>query len=294
MFEEAIETAARYTRPIHTISRSFNNDIIPGAATLFMINDEGYALTSKHVIELLIQSDKVNTRYKKYSEEKSKIPRDGKYNRALKGLMLKYKYKPNTTIQVKNRFMGCVDTLTGFDLHLHPKFDLAILKFKGFNKLTCQAFASFKKDTKEIKQGKFLCRLGFPFPEFNNFKYDSDSDDIVWTKEGKINSPGFPMEGMVTRFLADDKNRIHGLELSTPGLRGQSGGPLFDKDGIVCGMQSSTKHMHLGFDIEAKEIVVKGERKKVNDYSFMHLGQCLHVDIIKQFLQKHKISYSER
>lgn len=293
MFITAIETATKYTRPIHTISRTLNNDIVPGAATIFMINDQGYALTSKHVIELLMQSDKLNARYKKYTDEKSKIPRDGQYNRALKGLMLKYKYKPNTTIQVKNRFMGCVDTFTGFDLHLHPKFDLAILKFKGFKKLTCQAVASFKKDTKEIKQGKFLCRLGFPFPEFNNFKYDSASDDIVWTKEGKINSPGFPMEGMVTRFIGDDKNGIHGIELSTPGLRGQSGGPLFDKDGIVCGMQSSTKHMHLGFDIEAKEIVVKGERKKVNDYSFMHLGQCIHVDIIKQFLQQHQISYSE-
>ena len=293
MFEKAIETATRYTRPIHTISRTLNNDIVPGAATFFMINDEGYALTSKHVIEILMQSEKVNARYKKYSDEKSKIPRDRKYNMALKALMLKYKYKPNTTVQVKNRFMGCVDTLTGFDLHLHPEFDLAILKFKGFNKLTCKAFASLKKDTKEIKQGKFLCRLGFPFPEFNNFKYDSASDDIVWTKEGKINSPGFPMEGMVTRFIGDYKKGIHGLELSTPGLRGQSGGPLFDKDGIVCGMQSSTKHMHLGFDIEAKEIVVKGERKKVNDYSFMHLGQCIHVDIIKQFLQQHQISFSE-
>jgi S1-C subfamily serine protease len=293
MFVEAIETAAKYTRPIHTITRTLRNDIFPGAATLFFINDEGYALTCRHVIELLIKSEKVNAEYRKFSDEKDKIPRDGKYTRALAGLKLKYKYKPNTTIQLKNTFINCVDTMTGFTCHLHPKFDLAILKLNGFNKLYCNTFASFKRDSKELKQGMYLCRMGFPFPEFNNYKYDSVTDDIVWTKEGKKSSPRFPMEGMITRFIGNDKDGIHGLELSTPGLKGQSGGPLFDKDGVVCGMQSSTKHLHLGFDIEGKEIVVKGETKKVDNYSFMHLGQCIHVDIIKKFLQQHKVSFSE-
>jgi len=33
---------------------------------------------------------------------------------------------------------------------------------------------------------------------------------------------------MVTRFLGDPTQGIYGVEMSTPGLRGQSGGPLFD------------------------------------------------------------------
>jgi hypothetical protein len=34
------------------------------------------------------------------------------------------------------------------------------------------------------------------------------------------------------------------LEMSTLGLMGQSGGPLFDTEGKICGMQFATNHLH--------------------------------------------------
>jgi len=49
-------------------------------------------------------------------------------------------------------------------------------------------------------------------------------------------------------FHLINEGEIMGIELSTPGLRGQSGGPLFNSEGIICGMQSSTNHLHLGFE----------------------------------------------
>jgi hypothetical protein len=295
MFIKAIETAAKFTRPIHTMSRTFSGkNITPGAATIFFINDEGYAITCKHVIGLLAQSEVIVKNYNNYKIERDKLPRDAKFKRNLKGLRLKYKFEDNTTIQLKNRFVDCIDKMSGLTWHLHPKFDLAILKFNGFTKLHCREFATFKKDTSEIKQGKFLCRLGFPFPEFTNFKFNDQTDDIEWTNEGIKASPRFPIEGMITRFLGDGKGKNHGIELSTPGLRGQSGGPLFDEDGVVYGMQSRTKHLHLGFDIEDKEIIIKGHKKKINDYSFIHLGECIHVDVIKEFLKQHNVSFQEQ
>jgi len=295
MFVNAIEKAAKFTRPIHTISKSFrSNEITPGAATLFLINDEGYAITCRHVIELLIQSDQVVKNYNAFKVDRDKLPRDGKYKRQLEGLKIKYKISDNTTVQLKNSFVGCVDKMSGFTWHLHTEFDLAILKFNDFTKLLCSEFAVFKKDTSDIQQGKFLCRLGFPFPEFNNFKYNDTIDEIEWTNTGVNGSPRFPIEGMVTRFLGDTKGGKYGIELSTPGLRGQSGGPLFDNDGLVCGMQSRTKHLHLGFDIENAEIMSKGQKKKVSDYSFIHLGECIHVDVIKDFLRQHKVKFNEQ
>ena len=54
-------------------------------------------------------------------------------------------------------------------------------------------------------------------------------------------TPRFPIEGMLTRHIMHG-NEIAGIELSTPGLRGQSGGPLFNSEGLVCGMQSGTNH----------------------------------------------------
>jgi hypothetical protein len=294
MFVNAIEKASKFTRPIHTISRTFSGkSIIPGAATIFLINDEGYALTCKHVIELLIQSENVVKNYNSFKGDRDKLPRDGKFKRALKGLLLKYKIDNDSTIQLKNNFLDCVDKMSGFTWHVHPNYDLAILKFNGFTKIICDEYPKFKKNPSDIKQGEFLCRLGFPFPEFTNFKFNDQTDDIEWTKDGVNASPRFPIEGMVTRFLGDGKGGVYGIELSTPGLRGQSGGPLFNSDGVICGMQSQTKHLHLGFDIENKEIISNGKHKKVNDYSFIHLGECIHVSVIKDFLSKHNVKFQE-
>lgn len=210
----------------------------------------------------------------------------------LKGLEMKYKYSADTIVQIKNTFVDCVDAMSGFTWHVHPKYDLAILKFNDYKTLHYKGYATFLKDTSNIKQGKFLCRLGFPFPEFTNFRYNEITDDIEWTTEGNQSSPRFPIEGMVTRFLVEE-NQLYGIELSTPGLKGQSGGPLFNEKGIVYGMQFSTKHLHLGFDLVDKEILIDNTVKKISDYSFIHLGQCVHAAIIKQFLAEKNIAFYE-
>jgi len=291
MFENAIESTSTFTRPVNTILRTYSGkQIIPGSATLFFVNEEGYAITCKHVIDLLASSDQINQTFQDFKKEKSKIPNDGKFKSKLKGLEIKYNYSPETIVQIKNTFVDCVDMMSGFTWHVHPKYDLAILKFNDYKKLSYTGYAKFLKDATKIRQGNFLCRLGFPFPEFNNFKYNEATDDIEWTTVGITGSPRFPIEGMVTRFLAED-NKLFGIELSTPGLKGQSGGALFNERGIVYGMQFSTKHLHLGFDIIEKEILVNNKIKKVSDSSFLHLGQCIHVDIIKEFLSEMKVPF---
>ncbi len=293
MFIEAIEKNSHYTRAIHSIIRTYgSNKIIPGAATLFFVNEEGYAVTCKHVAELLINSDNINKKYITFKAERDALPKDGEFNQKLRELEAKYNFNAGAIIQVKNTFVDCVDILTSFTSHLHPKYDLAILQFNGFKKLCYQSRSVFVKDSSTIKQGEFLCRLGFPFPEFSNHQFNETSDDIEWTKDGITASPRFPIEGMVTRFLADE-NKIYGIELSTPGLRGQSGGPLFNKNGIVYGMQYSTKHLHLGFDMVEREIISDNQPKTISDYSFLHLGQCLHADVIKEFLREKNVKFYE-
>ncbi|MFZ4771678.1 MAG: trypsin-like peptidase domain-containing protein [Ferruginibacter sp.] len=294
MFINAIEKVAHFTRPVHSILRIYaGKQVIPSAATLFFVNEEGYAITCKHVAEMLLSSEAINQRYQQFKNEKQQLVNDPKQKQLVKGLELKYKLNADQTIQLKNNFVDCVDTMSGFTFNLHPTLDLAIIKFNDYNKLHYTEYARFLKDETKIQQGKFLCRLGFPFPEFTNYTYNSITDDIEWTSTGVNVSPRFPIEGMVTRFLADEPNKMYGIELSTPGLRGQSGGPLFDNNGIVYGMQFSTKHLHLGFDLVDKEIMVNTSIKKVSDYSFIHLGQCIHVNVIKAFLKQHNVKYYE-
>ena len=294
MFETAIDKVLQYTRPLHSISRTYGGLIIPGTSTFFFVNDSGVAITCKHVMNLIPAADEINRTFLQFKTERERIPKDGKYKRNLQGLELKYKYHTDTTVQLKNNFLNCFDKIDEITCHAHPTLDLAIMEFKGFDKVFYTSHARFIKDSSKIKQGKSLCRIGFPFPEFNNFKHNSDIDDIEWTSTGNPNSPSFPIDGIVTRFVADPAtNGITGIEMSTPGLKGQSGGPLFDTDGNIFGMQSATNHLHLGFDIRDKEIIQDGRKGKVSNYPFLHVGICVHVDRIKEFLTQHKIDFSE-
>jgi hypothetical protein len=97
---------------------------------------------------------------------------------------------------------------------------------------------------------------------------------------------------MVTRHLGDAAGAVVGFELSTPGLRGQSGGPAFDTDGRVWGMQFGTNHLDLNFDVDV-DVVRDGNKKHVKDSAFLHVGHCVHVDALKAFMQQHGVGFAE-
>ena len=108
-----------------------------------------------------------------------------------------------------------------------------------------------------------------------------------------MSTPRFPIDGMMTRQIADANGTIFGIEMSTPGLRGQSGGPLFDEDGIIYGMQFATKHLHLGFDIIDMKIQSGGMERTVSNQPFLHVGHCIYVEVIKDFLREKDIEFFE-
>jgi hypothetical protein len=291
MFIRAIEAADAFTKPIHTITRTYGGLISPGASTLFFVNEDGVAITCKHVVNLIAQSQTINDQYLKFKTERDKLHKDNKFRKYLGSLEIKYKYKKEVVIQIKNNFLNSVSPITSLTWHIHPTLDLAILIFNGFTHKHYTSHATFVKDSTKIQQGKYLCRLGYPFPEFNNFQFNQTNDDIEWTSIGNAASPRFPIDGIITRHIGDSNRNIIGIEMSTPGLRGQSGGPLFDADGLVYGMQYATNHLHLGFDLKDHEIITNGKKSKVSNYPFLHVGQCIHAQVIKDFLTLHKIKF---
>ncbi len=294
MFVEAIETADQYTRPIHFITRLYNEaNILPGAGTLFFVNEEGCAVTCRHVAEVIIQAERINQHYRNFSGERQRAANDPQANLLYQRLEQKYNLITGTAIAQKIQFVRCYEGIGEIDITLHHQHDLAILRFKNCKNRQYGNFAKFVPDNEPIKQGKSLCRLGYPFPEFTNFKYNPSNDDIDWTAEGRTQTPSFPIDGIVTRHIGDEQGQISGIEMSTPGLRGQSGGPLFDTRGVVFGMQSMTRHLHLGFDMVNQEVWLDTHRAKVSNHPYLHVGMCVHANIIKQFLRQNNIKYYE-
>ncbi|GAB3993001.1 hypothetical protein GCM10028807_27140 [Spirosoma daeguense] len=293
MFVDAIERVDSFTRSLHSIIRIYgHNDIVPGTATLFFVNQEACAVTCKHVAELIAQSDAIYHNYRQFQGARRDALRDKNAAHLISKLETEFKLSIDTITRIRNNFVGCVDQFEHLDIDLHPTQDLALLRFRGYNRLLYRSHATFLGDSSRVKPGRTLCRLGYPFPEFTNFRYNPSVDDIEWTTVGRLVSPSFPIDGIVTRLTAD-KSGIVGVEMSTPGLRGQSGGPLFDTNGIVYGMQSATNHLHLGFDIENQEVLINGRKTRVSNYPFLNVGRCVHVDVIKSFLRERGVKFDE-
>lgn len=293
MFVEAIERVDQFTRPIHFIARYYGGtDIIPGTGTLFFVNENGFAVTCRHVAQQILHSNQIYENYLKFKGELRRFERDPGYESQRQFLESKYKISAETPIRILSNFINCVDFYKSLTIHLHPTQDLAIIRFRDYGTKLYQGFAHFLKDSKHVKQGRYLCRLGYPFPEFTNYKFNKNTNDIEWISEGRIHTPSFPIDGIITRHIGEANGAVS-IEMSTPGLRGQSGGPLFDRNGLIYGMQSATRHLHLGFDQVNREVITEGRRKRVSNYPFLDVGQCVHVDVIKSFLREKKIDFYE-
>lgn len=293
MFTEAIKIAAKFTRAIHSISRNYGSTVIqPGTATLFFINSDGWALTCRHVAEHLAVGGVLARKAEAFRNELAARRGTQKQKALLRELEKKYKCSKDTPFELRHRFMNCVEGGLNFQLISHKEIDIALIKFKDYSKLLCNTFPVFPSDTSSLQQGKYLCRLGFPFPEFKNYVYDEQNDKLTWTSTGRDVTPQFPIEGMLTRQVVDVQGNVIGFELSTPGLRGQSGGPAFDTEGKVWGMQCQTAHLDLDFDIDQK-VIRRGTEKHITDYAFLHVGRCVHVNILKSFMKDNNVQFSE-
>lgn len=293
MFVEAINQVSGFTSAIHTIERAYGSTTVrPGAATMFFVNEEGIAVTCNHVAQLIPYSQNLLNKYTEFKKKKNELQKSGSYNKRVKDLLNEYGFDNNPVCEILIR-LNCAEQFSGIEVIPHPKYDLAIVKLVQPKNLKYTSYAKFLRDGNDLQQGMFLCRLGFPFPEFSNFEYNSGSDSIQWTSSGISGTPRFPIEGMITRHLADATG-IYGIEMSTPGLKGQSGGPLFTKEGIVCGMQFATNHLHLGFDMKNKEVISNGEKIRITNQPCLHVGYCIHANVIKQFLQEKGIKYYEQ
>ena len=265
MFVEALETVGGYTRPIFTIARRYNtSDIAPGSATMFFINEEGWALTTRHIAKMIREASALDKNYAAFREDRARISPEANYQDEMKLLEIKYNLSEKKAAQMKVSFFDCVDKLTGFEVKISGKYDLAAIHLTGYDNILYQGHAVFSDTPEDANPGKFLCRVGYPFAEFQNYEYDPEKDEIRWNNKGHRFSSRFPAEAMMTRLSAGPEG-INGIELNAQAMLGLNGAPLFDEKGLVYGMQTGSSKSRLTI--------------------------CLHGAIIREFLEKEHIPY---
>ena len=76
------------------------------------------------------------------------------------------------------------------------------------------------------------------------------------------------------------------LETSSPGLKGQSGGPICDTKGNIYAIQSQNMTLPLGFKGTIEE-----NKKIVEENQFLNVGIGVHPQTIVGLLNKHNIKF---
>lgn len=195
--------------------------------------------------------------------------------------------KPNPRWITKISYWWGHDGIAISSFRVNRLSDLATGRMEPFDPGSVAAYPIFKNPQSSLRPGVMLCRLGFPFHSVHA-TYDQPSQRFILPPSA-LPMPVFPNEGMHTRvaMVADAASGTQAkfLETSSPGLRGQSGGPIFDRDGHIWGIQSRTTSFDLGFSPQ-----VGSSSGNVVEHQFLNVGLGTHVEEVVKFLAAEGVS----
>lgn len=279
MFANAYEIAARYTHPVLLSFRYFDKTVESGLGSFVVINEEGWIMTAAHILEPIFTFQQHAGEINRYKAEMAKI------SSTMSGV---------SYLQANPKWLTNYSHWWGADHHRISNFhilkenDLAIGKIENYNPAFVSGYPVFKNPS-VLKNGTSLCKLGYPFYDVkasfneanNSFVFDPSIFPI----------PRFPIEGIFTRNIkagksADGQHDIRFIETSSPGLRGQSGGPIFDVEGRIWAIQSQTRHLPLGFAPRLKKGNVE-----IEENQFLNVGWGVHLETILAFMDRNGVKY---
>jgi hypothetical protein len=284
MFADALKMVQSYTKPIILSQRFQNGSVLSGCATGIVLNPQGWFLTCAHVVEPMVKWQSDQILIKAFEAETNLISNNSSLSKSIKNNKLKnLKPDPNWVTHCSFFWGYPTWTITGFALN--PIADLALGQIQNFDPSSVSTYPVFKDPESSFPHGRSLCRLGFPFHKIDASFNDSTKQFTLADTTFPV--PWFPNDGIYTRQI----NAVNGtqkatfIETSSPGLRGQSGGPIFDVKGNIWAIQSKTHSLPLGFAPK----VTQGNRE-TTEHQFMHVGHGAHSKEIKALLDAHKVT----
>jgi hypothetical protein len=277
MFRLATALAREFTFPVVVSARRWDASVRSGPGAFIVLNADGWILTVAHLFDLARQHEVDRPQVERARKEIAGVESDTtlqprRRTRELERLRARADRAWVTNIS----YWWSSDAVRLVDLSVIPEVDLAVGRLDPYPPDFASSFPVFKNPGIEFHQGTSLCRLGFPFLQVDS-SFDEARNAFALSS---YQLPFFPVDGIFTRELdygrtKDGAHPILYMETTSPGLRGQSGGPIYDVQGRIWGLQSRTQHIPLGFD---PKITVNG--REMVEHQFMNLGQGVHPETI--------------
>lgn len=292
MFRKACAIAAEFTFPMVLSRKTVGGVCSSSIGTFVVVNSEGWIVTAGHILnqwtklvgttaatKAAIQArdaikSEPNLTNKERAKKLSSAPQVGKDDTEQCSLWMGF---PDATVRLTNMMFYDVAVPDWGEVA-----DFGIGQLQPFDPAWVKTYPIFKDPTKEFEPGKSLCKLGFPFHQFQP-TWDAGTSGFR-LPDGALPMPRFPIEGIFTRVTEikiDGKEQppmpIRYVETSSPGLRGQSGGPTFDEQGTIWAIQAKTSHLPLGF---------------AGPSQFLHVGLGAHPDMMFPMMNEAKIKFN--
>lgn len=287
MFANAYKLTISFTQPVIISTRFFDKTIECGCGAFIVINDEGWIITVAHLWESYTAFQKHTKEISNYKKELQTIQQDQRLDAKHKRKRIDH-LRTNPKWITNHSFWWGRDGVQLKDINALPDGDLVTGRLDPFDSKMIVTYPVFKDPT-TLNIGTSLCKLGYPFHKIEaTFNEINDTFELA---PGALPLPRFPIEGIYTRNVitgksGDGKYEFKFLETSSPGLRGQSGGPVFDINGTVWALQSRTSHFQLGFSPK-----VKKDGKEVEENQFLNVGWGVHPELIVAFLKNNGIKF---
>lgn len=287
MFTKAYELTTKFTHPLVVTMRFFDKTIDCGLGAFVVLNDEGWMLSAAHNFGASFAFNQHQQELKEYSEKVEKI----NSNKQIKEHQLKAlakAIKPNPKWITDFAIMLAGQPIAILESHIYVEHDLVIFRLDK-NVVNGQTIFPKIIDPNKLKPGTSLCKFGYPFVEVKGTF--NTTTNLFELPSDLLPVPFFPIEGIYTRNIFSGKTQdksmdILFLETSSPGLKGQSGGPICDSEGNLFAIQSQNVTMPLGF-----KGLIEVNKKIVEENQFINVGIGVHTKTIVELLQKHNIKF---
>jgi hypothetical protein len=289
MFQAAYKLAREFTRPVVISQKSVSGACSSIIGSFVVVNRSGWIVTACHIFEAIEDIRRSKETVGSIRKSREVVEAEETEPRERRRKLNKIGMPSAQGCEAWSAWWGGFTHSRARDIAGLPDIDLAVARLDPFDPSWVTEYPVFKNPQRDFEPGRALCKFGYPFHQITP-SWDAASGVFVFP-DGALPLPLFPIEGMFTRIakvagVDDDPCTKLLIETSTPGLKGQSGGPTVDVSGRIWAIQSKTANLPLGFDPS-----VPG-RPQQREHQFLNVGLGVHATTILGLLDHLNIGYA--